>query len=192
MPRTHPLPVHLSRDTLHEIEAAESYEATGSFDVEITNHGRDAHPHLKLSDSLASVATLQEGNPYVASGDSVRIRVDATPRAEPVTGILKIETGYGAESTGVRVTVRQATEEEMPVDETLGKPQAEESQSRSSSDWSAPDLNFDSGTLPVAVLALVALAIAVVTGLVVEDVVVVAGVAVVLVAVVGAGVLLLR
>jgi hypothetical protein len=191
VPVTDTLPVHLSREELHAVETLDSFEATGPFDVEILNHGRDVHPHLKLSDSLAEVATIEEGNPYVAADESVRVRVSATPRSEPVSGTLKIETGYGAESGAVRVTVRQPTEEEMPVDEDLATPESDEADPPVE-ELSTPDQGLTSESLPVVVLALAALVVAAATATLIEDIVVIAGVVVVLVAVVVAGVLLLR
>lgn len=193
MPVTHTLPVHLSREELHTVETVESFEATGPFDIEILNHGRDVHPHLKLSDSLARVATIEEGNPYVASDESVRIRVDTTPPPEPVSGVLTIETGYGQESGAVRVTVRRPDSDEMPVDEDLGKPRtAGTDPEETVEELSAPDVGLSSESLPVAILALAALLIAALTAAIIEDIVVIAGVVAVLVAVVMAAVLLLR
>lgn len=192
MPVTDTLPVHLSREELHAVETLDSFEATGPFDVEILNHGRDVHPHLKLSDSLAEVATLEEGNPYVAADESVRIRVSATPRPEPVSGTLKIETGYGAASGAVRVTVRQPGEEEMPVDEELAKPAEGDEADPPVDELSTPDAGLTTESLPVVVLALAALVVAAATAALVDSLVVIGGVVVVLVAVVMAGVLLLR
>jgi len=186
------LPVHLSREELHTVETVESFEATGPFEIEILNHGRDAHPHLRLSDSLAEVASIEEANPYVGRDEAIRVRVDARPRPEPVSGVLKVESGYGAETGAVRVTVREPEDDEgMPVDEDLATPTDDE-EVPPAEELSSHDVGLSTESLPVAVLGLVALLIAALTAAFVENVVVLAGVVVVLVAVVTAGVLLLR
>lgn len=120
------VPVDLGRNRTHEIEAPGSVTVSGSFSVEITNHGAPAHMHLNLDDDLSQVATLAAGNHYVKQDTTRNVFVETDDAPKPVTGRLKIVTGYGAETKYVTVTVEPGPDGKPPVevDESLGKPNA--------------------------------------------------------------------
>jgi len=118
------LPVAVNREELHGLVVPNAFEATGSFDVEITNHGTPLHVHLHLDDALSSVATLEANNHYVEEETSrlVRVTVDE-PR--DMEGKLKVVTAHGATTRYVDIAIWELdeTEETVAVDESLSKPQ---------------------------------------------------------------------
>ena len=61
------LPVHLSRSELHAVEAPASFEATGSFDVELVNHDTAVHVHLNLDEALSSDSAMTRLAPATAT-----------------------------------------------------------------------------------------------------------------------------
>ena len=116
-----PLPVELNRDRRHEIRVAETYEAGGPFFIDLHNHGDAVHVHVNVEDDLAEVARVAETNHYVDGDATVRVEVD--PVDDPVTGRLKLATGYGGEEAFVDVTVTPFEgEPRVPVGEELGTP----------------------------------------------------------------------
>lgn len=125
------LPVELNRGRLHAIEAPVEFTSDGSFYVDLSNHGEGVHVHLHLDDALSHVARLDESNVFVAGDTTSRIDVvvEDQPSA-PVTGRLKVSTGYGAETTNVDVTVEPLEEQTrtVAVDESLSKPKPKQPQ----------------------------------------------------------------
>ncbi|WP_380675987.1 DUF7524 family protein [Salinigranum sp. GCM10025319] len=123
MPAT--LPVDLNRERLHAVEAPVEFATDGSFRVELSNHGEGVHVHLHLDDDLSAVARIENGNVFVAgdTATTVDVAVDDPPTS-PITGKLKVSTGYGAETTYVDVTVEPFEEQtrQVAVDESLSKP----------------------------------------------------------------------
>jgi hypothetical protein len=119
------LPIHISREELHSVEAPDGFETDGSFDVRLVNHGNSLHVHLHLDDRLSEVARMEATNHYV-EGDSERVvRVEvAGNRTEDVFGKLKIVSAYGAQTRWVDVEVLTPEDEggAVQVDESLGKP----------------------------------------------------------------------
>lgn len=119
------VPIHISREELHAVEAPDGFETDGSFDVRLVNHGNSLHVHLHLDDRLSEVARMDATNHYV-EGDSERVvRVEvAGNRAEDVFGKLKVVSAYGAQTRWVDVEVPTPEDEggEVQVDESLGKP----------------------------------------------------------------------
>ena len=123
MPAT--LPVGLNRERLHAVEAPVEFATDGSFRVELSNHGEGVHVHLHLDDDLSAVARVEDANVFVAGDTDTRVDVVVDdPPASPVTGKLKVSTGYGAETTYVDVTVEPFEEQtrQVAVDESLSKP----------------------------------------------------------------------
>ncbi len=118
------LPVHLNRTDIHSLEVPNEFDATGSFDVRLVNHGEALHVHLHLDDSLSSVASLDATNHHVRAETDrlVRITVDGDG---PVRGKLKIVTGYGAETRYIDIYIPEGGTENEPVivDDELSKPQ---------------------------------------------------------------------
>ncbi|WP_267639404.1 DUF7524 family protein [Haloarchaeobius amylolyticus] len=102
------LPVDISKDGLHSISpTADSFETTGPFTVTLRNHGRAVHVHCNLDDDLARVARLPETNHFVETDSEVSFPVDVQAGERPVSGRLKIVTGYGAEEHYVPVTITE-------------------------------------------------------------------------------------
>jgi hypothetical protein len=194
VPRT--LSVHVSDDELHDIAVVtQSFETAGSFDVELVNHGRAVHVHLNLVEGLERGATLEATNHFVETETVRTVGVDVEEEALPASGKVKIVTGYGAETTYVDVTVREAEDRDdtVDIDERLAEPPNADA---------APadrEISVDSltsavspGTAPVFALAGVALLVALLASAVVDGVVALLGIAVVLVGVIAAGVILVR
>jgi hypothetical protein len=118
-----PLPVELNRDRRHEIRVAERYEADGPFSVDLRNHGDGVHVHVNVDGDLAEVARVAETNHYVDGDDSAAVGVDVDPVDDPVTGTLRLATGYGNRETTVEVTVTPFDgPDRVPVGEDLATP----------------------------------------------------------------------
>lgn len=176
------LPVHLSRDSLHSLEVPPSFEAEGSFDIKLVNHGESIHVHLHLDDSLSEVATLDAGNHYVEGGTEryVRVEVD-TERidGERHLGKLKVASAYGAETRWIDVEIAEPdpTSGSVQVDESLATPQPRE----------VPDESpLSNPAVPVLALGVLAIIVAVAAAAVFQAMVVAVGALIVLVGVVGA------
>lgn len=166
------LVVHLNRDGPHSIGVEPpQFRAGGPFDVVLRNHGTALHVHLHLDDDLSRHATLGTTNHYVDEDSVRRVRVTLDEPPEPVEGRLKLVTGYGAETTYVRVSLGGdgAEERQVNVDEALGSPQ-------SASDAQPP---IGADDLPVLVLGGVAALVAVIAAAVVGGPAAVVGVLVV-------------
>lgn len=194
MPRS--LSVHVSDDELHDITVeTRSFETAGPFDVELVNHGRAVHVHLNHVEGLERGATLEATNHYVETETVRSVRVDVVDEALPVSGKLKIVTGYGAETAYVDVTAREADhrDDSVDVDETLAEP-PDADRSPTSPEAALRSLVSEppTETAPVLALAGVALVVALLAATVVDGVAAVLGVAVVLTGVLAAGEILRR
>jgi hypothetical protein len=109
------LAVRIGRESLHSIEAPESFEATGDFAVAFDNHGRAVHVHLAADDALAGAVSIPESN-HLVDGDGaleVPVRVGADRRVE---GELEVVAAYGAESASIPVAVGPEEADPTPVD----------------------------------------------------------------------------
>jgi hypothetical protein len=148
------LPITVNRDGLHDIAVAQSFEADGSFSVTLENDGAPVHVHLRLDDDLSTAATLQANNHYVEAGATRAVEVDVSGD-RPVSGRLKVVTGYGAETAYVKISLVEPDDERdaIPVDEDLGKPTRPTPTTAEGSSGRAVDL-------PILVLGAVALALA--------------------------------
>ena len=119
------LPVRINRETPHEIDLdSTDFDSTGGFELAIENRGEASHVHVHLDDTLSRVAALEGTNHFVEAGKTQRITVSVRDGPRPVTGKLKIVTGYGAETAYVDVTIREPVEPErsVTVDEDLARP----------------------------------------------------------------------
>ncbi|MFB6128488.1 MAG: hypothetical protein ABEJ47_01875, partial [Halorhabdus sp.] len=161
-----PLPVHVNREELHDIAVPASFEATGSFDVRLVNHGQPLHVHLHLDDDLSAVANLEATNHYVDGETERRVSVSVREGAT-VRGKLKVVSGYGSQTRYVDVVLTEPDEEEgaVRVDESLAEPQPV------AEDDSEEGL-VDQPVLAVAALAVGALAVAAAIAFAVQAVVV--------------------
>ncbi|MFW5956082.1 MAG: DUF7524 family protein [Halorhabdus sp.] len=163
------LPIHVNREQLHDLEVPRSFEASGSFDVRLVNHGPSSHVHLHLDDALSSMATIDANNHFV-DGNSERfvgvtVREGATGR-----GKLKVVSGYGAQTRYIDVDLTEPENgsHSVQVDESLAKPQP--------SDTGGEDaLVFERPVIPVLGLAGVALLVAVGAALLLRQFVVAIG-----------------
>jgi hypothetical protein len=181
------LPVHLNRESLHALEVPDGFETTDSFDVALINHGASVHVHLHLDDDLSEAATIDASNHFI-DGDSrraVRIDVDGT---RPVTGKLKVASGYGAETryVDVRVVEPEETEDHVEVGESLTEPQPRQPSDVESDDGSLGDVVAGNPEMIVLVLGFVAIVVAALAALVLDEVVVMLGALAVLAGVLGA------
>lgn len=173
------LPVHLNRAELHAVEVPDSFETTGSFEIELVNHGTSLHVHLHLDDALSAVADVDAANHFI-DGESrrvVRVHVDGHEEL-PVRGKLKIASAYGAQTRYVDVELTEPEEERrsVEVDESLAEPPSEPDPETGSSSVASPELVVLAFGI-LAVLAAGAIA------LVVDSPLVIAGAVVVLVGV---------
>ncbi|MFC4356621.1 hypothetical protein ACFO0N_01520 [Halobium salinum] len=195
-----PLSVALNRDRLHDIDVRERYAAGGPFVVELTNHGEAMHVHLHLDDRLSEVAELAANNHYVEEGDTVTVEVGANPRSEPLTGKLKVVTGYGAQTAYVDVTVEEHAPSKSPieVDEDLARPQRRtqstrnRSRNRNGSGLDGLREEYAGGTLAVAGVGVLLLLALLGVGLVVDGALVLVAVGMVVGALLVAAAVMLR
>ncbi len=166
------LPVHVNRQEIHSLEVPATFEADGSFDLVMINHGESSHLHLHLDDELSEVARIEATNHYV-EGDSrraVRFHVNEEAlTADPIRGRLKVASGYGAKTRWIDVELVSPEESggSVRVDESLGQPQPRE-QSTTNAPLGRPEM-------PVIGLGLVALLVAVIAALFINNTVVLLG-----------------
>lgn len=174
------LTVHLNREELHAVEVPPSFETTGSFDVELVNHGASIHAHLHLDDALSEVAAIDAANHFVdgESRRAVRVTVNG---ATAVDGKLKVASAYGAQTRYVDVHVIEPEEDEqtVEVDESLSRPQPRDRPAQDQS-GSALAALAENPELVVLVLGVLAVGVAAAAALVVDSTLVLAGALVVL------------
>lgn len=171
---TDELPVHISREEIHDLAVPESFSAEGTFDVVFRNHGQSVHVHVHLEGDLAAVASIDASNHYVEgeSQRAVRINVNTDRLPDvPVTGKLKLVSAYGATTrwVDVEVTPPVGNEGSVEVDESLAEPQP-----RDEDDEQTTPL-LDSPELQVIGLGAFAVAIAVLVAVLVQDALVMVG-----------------
>lgn len=177
------LPVHVNRKELHSVDVQPSFEADGSFDVRLVNHGESMHVHLHLGDGLSKVASIDASNHYVEGETARAVRVSVDERAldaTPIRGKLKVAAAYGAETRWVDIELAEEDDEdeEVTVDESLSKPSPTVQETE-------PSPLFRPA-VPVLVLGLIALAVALVAVVILESQLVLVGSLVVLAGVIAA------
>ena len=119
------LDVELNGETVHDIDAPDSFVTDGPFPVVLENSGRSTHVHLHFDDDLDRVAAVDEGNHFVGDEATRRVHVRTADVDEPVRGKLKIVTGYGSNTRYVDVRVDPSPEtpdESVAVDESFAAP----------------------------------------------------------------------
>lgn len=165
------------------MEIPPSHEATGSFDVELVNHGASVHVHLNLDGDLSDAATIDASNHFV-DGESRRVVRVSVDGAAPVTGKLKVASAYGAQTRWVDVDIVEPEEPEpsVRVDSSLSEP-ASPADPGTGGDSSPLGVLADSPELVVLVLGVLAVGVAATTALVIDNTLVLAGALVVLVGV---------
>jgi hypothetical protein len=121
------LSVDLNRRSVHAIEAPERFETSDSFVIELTNRGEAAHVHVNVDENLSEAVALDGGNHFIQAGRTRRIEAAVDRRSRPVSGRLKIVTGYGAEAAYVDVSLvpsnRSMEKPPVEIDESLSMPQ---------------------------------------------------------------------
>lgn len=191
------LPVEINRRSVHSIEpGVRQFETSESFTVELTNYGSATHVHLNVDDGLADAVSFDGGNHFVEAGHTLRIEASVDQRSRPVSGRLKIVTGYGAETAVIDISVvpPEETPEKAPVevDERLAKPQprSRERPSRQTGTRSGTETGLPTRAIAAGALVALALLFVVVGALVAGNPAVILGVGIVLLAVAGAAALL--
>ena len=175
------LEVQIGRETVQELEAPETYTAEESFELQIINHGRPVHVYVHADEPLERATTVESGNHYLEPDDTLRMTVSAeTDLEDPLSGVLRVVSGYGADESQIDVTLQPPGSSSVPVGESLAEPSA----------------NPDPGLLtrpavPVLALGVVAALIALVAVVLVQTLAVLLGAVAVLVAV-AAGVIALQ
>ncbi len=159
------------------------FKTADSFEVSLTNHGSAVHVHLQLMEDLAEYATIPTSNYYIEADDSQRARITIRDGPRPLSGRLKIVTGYGSNSEHVTIELQEETEEEtgVQVAEELGRPQPRQ-----------PSRSISPDQFPVIILSVLAIAIALVTGFIVGGWMAILGILIVLIGIGIAGVILLQ
>lgn len=129
------LTVDVNRTHLHSVEAPDSFSSTGSFDIELENHGEAVHVHVHLDDTLSEVASIDAINHHLRPGAVRRVPVVVHRDDRSVTGRLKVASAYGAETRYVDLSLRavQPTKPPVEVDAALSKPNPNAGRSRGSS-----------------------------------------------------------
>lgn len=176
------LEIHLNQEGPHTINVEPStFETTDSFDIVLNNHGAALHVYLQLDADLSTAAGLGSGNHYVDADTAQPVPVRVTDGDRPVTGRLKIVTGYGTETAYVTIRIVEPTQDDdrVQVAESLADPQPEE-----------PDPLINPDHLPVIALGAIALLIALLATFAVNGAMVIIGVAIVLLGITIAGLLL--
>lgn len=122
MPDT--LSVDVNRTHLHSVEAPDSFSTTGSFDIELENHGEAVHVHVHLDDSLSEVASIDAINHHLRAGVVRRVPVVVHRDEQSVSGRLKVASAYGAETRYVDLSLQavRPTKPPVEVDAALSKP----------------------------------------------------------------------
>lgn len=153
------LHVDLNREQIHEVSpSGPVFETDGSFDVRFRNHGRAVHVHLRLDETLSSVATVEGDNHFVDTEGETTVHVRVQPNAAPLAGSLEIVTGYGSETARVRVHVTEPEPDTPPEPVEEGLPVRDPGRT---SDALVPGgtlglAGFAAGAILLAVLAFVA------------------------------------
>jgi len=121
------LVVEIDRDGSRSLDAPESFEAAGSFDVRLRNRGEATHVYVNLDDALAAAADVPSTNHYLDAGETldVPVEVGADVTSEPVEGTLRLVTRYGATERQVAVTLDGSSDGDVRVDPDLASPQPE-------------------------------------------------------------------
>ena len=178
------LAVELNGDAVHSIRAPDRFEATGHFSIAFQNLGRSTHVHLHFADELDRVCSIGETNHFVDDESTRRVHVTVDEVDEPVTGKLKIVTGYGSNTRYVDVRIEpppDAGADEIAVDEALAKPpeRPPDPPPRQRAANAVVGL-VERGGLPGAILGLLAVAAGVALALAVDSLIVSVAVGVVL------------
>jgi hypothetical protein len=178
------LAVELNGDAVHSIRAPDRFTTTGHFSIAFENLGRSTHVHLHFDDELDRVCSIGETNHFVDDESTRRVHVTADEVDDPVTGKLKIVTGYGSNTRYVDVRLEpppDAGADEIAIDERFTKPpeRPPDPPPRQRAANALAGL-VERGGIPAAVLGFLAVVAGVALALAVDSLIVSVAVAVVL------------
>ena len=108
------LPVEPNGDSVHAVDAPESFTAGGPFHPELSNAGGAVHVHVRPDEELSATVRLRAVNHCVETGETVRVPVGTVPGHDEVAGRLDAVSGYGVERERIRVTVAADTGADDP------------------------------------------------------------------------------
>lgn len=175
-----PLEVRVGRETVHELDAPSTFAAEESFRIRIRNYGRPVHVYIHPDETLAQATSVEGGNHYLETEDSLTIPVTVEAGLDPGdrrSGTLRLVAGYGAAETEIEIELRSPTASSVTVEERLAEPRSTESGSGSGSRV------LDRPAGPVLALGGLAVLVAVLAAAIVRTPAVIAGAAVVVVGV---------
>jgi hypothetical protein len=113
--------VHLNGRELYDVEpAADSVRSEGDLAVEFRNHGQPVHVHLRPDGALSRVTAVDGTNHYVEGETALVVEVPIEDGAAGISGALDVVTGYGKGEATVEVVLTD--DEDVAVDEDLGRP----------------------------------------------------------------------
>lgn len=184
------LSVDVNRGSVHSIEPqVRQFETSESFAIALTNHGSATHVHINVDDGLARAISLEGGNHFIEAGRTHRIEATVDQRSRPVSGRLKVVTGYGAETAVIDISLipPEATPEKAPVevDERLSKPQPHSREQPSRQTETAVPMR----AVAAGALVLLSLSFVVIGALIAGNPAVILGVGIVLLGIAGAAAL---
>ncbi|KAB1196644.1 MULTISPECIES: hypothetical protein [Haloferax] len=171
------LTVSLNAERPHDLSVRPTFTTTDTFAVEFVNEGQAVHVHLNIDDELSRVVSLPSGNHFVDGGQTKLVTLPVRSASKPVSGKLKIVSGYGSETAYVDVTVNPGTGGKPPVDidETLSKPATREPEPGLVGTLGDALPGVDSGAVPLLVLAGIALVLAIAVASVFESIAITLG-----------------
>lgn len=189
-----PLTVELNEERPHDLSVTSTFAVRETFAVVLKNHGQPVHVHLNLDDELSRVATLSAGNHYIEGDEEKAVEVFVSPTESPVHGTLKIVSGYGSETAYVDVTINPGPGDKprVDIDDVLTQPGGVKPKPQGAERILASIPSFDTGVLPLVVLAVFALALAFAISRVFDSLAITLGAGVVVIGVAVGTVLALR
>ena len=105
--------------------ASESFHATESFDVVVSNDGSPTHVNFAVTGEAEPYTSVEVNNVYVGEDGVESIEVVVGPTPGEVEGVLTLSSDYGADTADVELTVGdedQEVTEGVDVDESLSQP----------------------------------------------------------------------
>jgi len=105
--------------------ASESFHATESFDVVVSNDGSPKHVNLAVTGEAEPYTSVEVNNVYVGEEGVESVEVIVGPTPGEVEGVLTLSSDYGADTADVELTVgdeEQEAPEGVEVDESLSQP----------------------------------------------------------------------
>ncbi len=131
------LVVELNKNGVDTIEPATTqFNTTGEFGVRFHTHDRPGRVYVRAEGPLGDHVSVAGQNYLVTPNEPTTVLVDIPRQAQPITGTLHIETGYGAESASIDVEVDQSSTAPSPT--TADSTTATETTTQSDIESSSP------------------------------------------------------